>query len=430
MQNSNEEYYTRSVTELADIVTVITCQDVFSTTGIKLVNKNTRLNSSFFERLVRHKILPPLEQCLIVEKGVGIRELSDLAGQLLSMDPPLARMSKNIPNLPDIFEVLGEIKLSNSMIFLLTLARERRPALLVHSMTVVLVCLYLGIKLCLPRNQLLDLATSGLFHDLGELRIDSRMIEEDAHPTPTEWGPIHMHPATAQRMILNSSIYSIDIVNAVMRHHEYIDGSGYPFGLMGIEMGKLAKILSIAEMAASKLALEAMDGVPRLEVALKFNLHKFDPELLGYLSVLYEYDRNKAEAERTIVPVELQHLHSQINTIWLAFEFWRRLLGDIQIRPRSPSAYIHQQLESLLQATREVGINIADKTSVTRNIDGDENCLSELNQINLEILRQITEIVLEVQRRWPNFLEDCTEVGKIVKDWIEYMQSLLLVKRK
>lgn len=88
MKNSNEEYYTGSVTELADIVPVITSQEVFSDTGMKLVNKGIRLNSSFFERLGRHNILPPLEQCLIVENGVTSAEIVTIAQQLLEIDPP------------------------------------------------------------------------------------------------------------------------------------------------------------------------------------------------------------------------------------------------------------------------------------------------------------------------------------------------------
>ncbi|MFA6901810.1 MAG: hypothetical protein WC236_01875 [Gallionellaceae bacterium] len=52
MKLSNEEYYIRSVIELADILPVTTCQGVFSTTGIKLVNKGVLLNSTFLESWV------------------------------------------------------------------------------------------------------------------------------------------------------------------------------------------------------------------------------------------------------------------------------------------------------------------------------------------------------------------------------------------
>ena len=426
MKLSNEEYYTRSVTELADIVPVTTSQEVFSTTGIKLVNRNVRLDSSFFARLGRHNILPPLEQCLVVENGVNNFEIVSMAQKLLASDAPLARMAGRLSGKEILFEVLQEVPLSDPMVFLLTLARERRPELFVHSVAVSLICMYLGVRLSLPKKKLVELATAGLLHDIGELRIDAKLLKEGAHPSPAQREQIYTHPSTSQRMLLNSSIYSLDVVNAVMRHHEYIDGSGFPFSLVGIEMGEAAKILSIAEVAATKLEQEALDGIQRLEVAFKFNIQKFDPALLGYLSVLYERDIENIEYNQSITLVSLAHLHSQINNIGLAIMFWNRLLGDIQIRPRTPSAYIHQRLNSLSQATREVGINTADQASVTAAIDGDEKCLAELNQINRETLRQITEIVFEVQRRWPLYKSDTTEVGGVVRSWMEHMQGLLL----
>jgi len=431
MKNNNEEYYTRSVTELADIVPVTTCQAVFSTTGIKLVNKGVRLNSSFFERLGRHKIMPPLEQCLVVEKGVSNSELVTIANQLLETDPPLVRMARLLPNPEVLFEILQLVELSEPIIFLLTLARERRPRFLTHSVTVALISMYLGIRVCLARDKLIELATAGLFHDISELRIDARLFEEDAQPTQEESEQINTHPATSQRMLLNSSIYPIEVVNAVMRHHEAVDGSGYPFGLLGVEMGHAAKILSIAEVAGTKLEQEAMDGVPRLEVALKLNMQKFDANLLGMLSVLYEHNAVGVE-EDTIVStphVSVPQIHTQIDHILMVLVFWKRLLGDIPIRPRSASAYINQRLNSLAQSSREAGINLEDKMGVTAAIESDKKCLAELNQINLETLRQMNEVVHEVQRRWPAYQADMTPIGKVVSGWMEHVQGLLLKQK-
>ena len=433
MQNSNEEHYTRSVTELADIVPVITSQEVFSSTGMKLVTSGVRLNSSFFERLGRHNILPPLEQCLTVEDGVNNLELVQVAEQLLQSDAALARMATKIPAASVLFETLQAAKLSDPIVFLLTLARERRPRLLKHSVMVALIAIYLGIRQGLPKNKLIELAEAGLFHDLGELRINERLFDEDAHPTPQEREQIYTHSATSQRILLNSSIYSLDVINAVMRHHEAIDGSGYPFGLRGVEMGPAALILSIAEVAGTKLGKEADDGVARVEVALKLNMQKFDSNLLGFLTVLYEHTDaagNEKMAINSAAQASVSELQSQIGKLGLAIVFWQRLLGKAETRPRSASAYIQQRLTSLSQASREAGINTADKQSVIIGIQGDVESMAELKQISQEVLDQVTEIVFEVQRRWPTYQDDQTTVGTVVSGWMEYMQKMLLDVRE
>jgi hypothetical protein len=421
MPSPSEEYYTRSVTELADIVPMTTSSDVYSTTGIKLVNKGVRLNSSFFERLGRHSILPPLEQCLVVENGVDNDEIVRRARDLHASDAPYARMMAELPDA----EVLQAVILCDSTIFLLTLARERRASLFTHSVAVAMISIYLGARLALSREKLIELASAGLLHDVGELRIDHEMLLNDAQPSPEVRELIYAHPATSQRMLLNSSIYSLEIINAVMRHHESIDGSGYPFGLLGSEMGVAAKILSLAEVAASRLEQEALDGIPRLEILFKFNRQKYDAQLLAFLSVL----NGSAMGNSDDRIVDLLQLHSQIHNIGLTFVFWKHLLGDEQIRARSPSAYIHQRLSSLAQSTREVGINTLDKTSIIDSLVDDKKSLGELEQINKETLQQIKEIVYEVERRWPAFIADPTPVGKIVCVWMECMHGLLLQQK-
>ena len=62
-------------------------------------------------------------------------------------------------------------------------------------------------------------------------------------------------------------------------------------------------------------------------------------------------------------------------------------------------------------------------------IESDKKCLAELNQINLETLRQMNEVVHEVQRRWPAYQADMTPIGKVVSGWMEHVQGLLLKQK-
>lgn len=430
MPTPSEEYYTRSVTELADILPVTTARDVYSTTGLKLVNKGVLLDSTFSEKLCQHSILPPLEQCLVVEHGVNVGQLVEMANNLLHTKPALMRIAQKVKDIRPMLTALQSVELNDPLVFLLTLARERRLSLLVHSVTVALISLYLGMSKNLSAQKLVELASAGLFHDLSELRINEKLLRKGAQATVEEREQIYTHPASSQRILLNAGIYPLEIINAVMRHHECIDGSGYPFGLVGSEMGELARILSIAELAASKLDQQERDGKQYLEVALKYNLQKYDADLLSLLGLLYERDGEDSVAIPTLDLVDPEELRTQISHIFLALEFWKRLKGAEAVRPRSPSAYIQQRLQSLAQATREAGINITDASSVIAGVEGDEQCLQDLFQVNQETLSQIREVVFEVQRRWPKYYTDQTPIGKAVNGWMEYMQELLLHKKE
>ncbi len=430
MATLHDQYYKLIITQLAERLPVTTCQDVYSTTGLKLVNKGVRIDSTFAEKLGQHDILPPLEQCLVVENGITMDEIIVIARNLLHTRSPLMRMAKAIVHPESLTEILAQVQLSTPMVFLLTLARENRLALLVHSVSVALLSIYLGLRRGLSPKQLQELATAGLLHDISELRIDEKLMREDAHPLREEREMIYTHPATSQRMLLNSGIYSLDVINAVMRHHECIDGSGYPFGLMGSELGELAKILSIAELAINRLDEETRDGKQHLALSLKFNQQKYDAELNAFLAVLLGHGSVDTSEVPTLELVNPEVIRDQLRKIDLALEFWSRLIGDLPPRPRSPSGYVQQRLASLGKATREAGIDVSDGGGVLKNLDGDEASLAELYQVNEETISQITETLFEVQRRWPNFQEDQTAVGKAVTGWMEYIQELLLEKRE
>ena len=141
----NEAHYTRSVMELSDILTVTTSKPIYSKTGIKLVDKDVQINSSFFKRMLQHTMTPAFEQCLVVEDGITHDEIISMARQLLRSDAKLARLFRFFHQSDALLRPLKEVTLTPPVHFLLTLARERRPHMLEHSIMVALISIYLGI---------------------------------------------------------------------------------------------------------------------------------------------------------------------------------------------------------------------------------------------------------------------------------------------
>jgi HD-GYP domain-containing protein (c-di-GMP phosphodiesterase class II) len=48
-----------------------------------------------------------------------------------------------------------------------------------------------------------------------------------------------------------------DVLHAVRGHHEYLDGSGYPDGLGGSEIGDLTRILTICDVYGAMIERRA-----------------------------------------------------------------------------------------------------------------------------------------------------------------------------
>ena len=79
----SSSHYLQSVTELGNVKQLATTQDIYSSANIKLVAAGTRFDSSLYEKLLSHKLLPPLDQCLSIENAVTASSLMKEAALIL-----------------------------------------------------------------------------------------------------------------------------------------------------------------------------------------------------------------------------------------------------------------------------------------------------------------------------------------------------------
>lgn len=85
-----------------------------------------------------------------------------------------------------------------------------------------------------------------LIHDIGKIEIPSAIINKKTKLDPDEWEMIKAH-VTWGKEIISTDKTLLDLVPLVELHHERYDGKGYPYGLMGKEIPKLARILCIID---------------------------------------------------------------------------------------------------------------------------------------------------------------------------------------
>lgn len=425
MQEFNGPHYTRSVMELSDVLTVRTSKPIYSKTGLKLVDKNVEISSAFFKRMLQHSMTPPFEQCLVVENGITHDEILGVAQQLLRNNLMLARMAKSLPKAGELLPPFKGIVLNPHLNFLLTLARERRPYMLEHGVMVALISIYLGIRMGLPAQKLTDLATAGVMHDIGEMRFNPQLFNSNYRLSGEERGQIYQHPQTTHDILQKTGDYSAMTLDAVLQHHERMDGSGYPNGLRdeGISLG--GQILAAAEMAGSKVC-QGMWGAQRLEMICKLNSRQFATNLLGFLSILYGHEADKKpKISSKAAQVTLQKIQGQINKIALVFNTWRDAQGKISSSPQGAYAFVQQRLIGLNVNLQDAGIDLHGKLFLGADVEQNLSAMAELDQLTLEVIWQLRETLLVVQRRWPKYAADQSAQGLAVNSWIEPMDELL-----
>lgn len=93
------------------------------------------------------------------------------------------------------------------------------------------------------------LATAGLLHDIGKLRIPWSLLNKIAPLTPKEMGILREH-ASAGAQILRE-IGMEEIAAIVEQHHEALDGSGYPRGVAPTEPAAVVAVCDAFEASVT-----------------------------------------------------------------------------------------------------------------------------------------------------------------------------------
>src|SRR4030065_2489258 len=115
-----------------------------------------------------------------------------------------------------------------------------------HALRLKDMALVLGQSLKLTENKLNELILLSALHDIGKIAIPDDILMKKGKLTIKEWGIIKRHPEIVFN-ITASSPQLVPIADAVLSHHEWWNGSGYPRGLKGEDIPLVSRIISIVD---------------------------------------------------------------------------------------------------------------------------------------------------------------------------------------
>jgi HD-GYP domain-containing protein (c-di-GMP phosphodiesterase class II) len=116
-----------------------------------------------------------------------------------------------------------------------------------HAQRVAAYCRRIGLRAGMSAMDLFNVTLGGMLHDVGKLGLSDRIFSnKQASLSNDMLGEVQAHPIIGAQMLRHIQC-SKSISKAVLFHHERIDGSGYPFGLVGNEIPLEAKIVSVAD---------------------------------------------------------------------------------------------------------------------------------------------------------------------------------------
>lgn len=115
-----------------------------------------------------------------------------------------------------------------------------------HSKRVFQYALDFSNKLDLSESEKKTLILGALIHDIGKLEIPRDVINKKGKLDDREWEMVKKH-VTYGKEIVSTNKKLEPLIPLVELHHERYDGKGYPYGLKGENIPKLARILCIID---------------------------------------------------------------------------------------------------------------------------------------------------------------------------------------
>lgn len=189
-------------------------------------------------------------------------------------------------------------------------AREQQTGR--HSLRVRELTIALARHMRIKGQDLLNVATGALLHDIGKIGIPDSILFHAGPLSTDDWAIMESHSQIGYR-ILASSPYLKEAARIVNEHHEHYDGSGYPAKLKGDEISLGARIFGVIDaydaMRSERVYREAMTPDKVADEIRKNSGKQFDPDIVDAFDECRErldllFDRMSNDAEDLLAPPE------------------------------------------------------------------------------------------------------------------------------
>lgn len=131
----------------------------------------------------------------------------------------------------------------------------------------------------LPAFQVESIRMAGIIHDLGKIYVPAEILNRAGPLSEIEYRLVKNHPQVAYDILKNIE-FPWPLAEIIFQHHERLNGSGYPRGLVGNAIWLEARILAVADV------VEAMSSHRPYRVALGIDAAL--AEIEAHKGILYD----------------------------------------------------------------------------------------------------------------------------------------------
>jgi len=237
--------------------------------GEPVVNENTAGNKTirfWREEMLKRNFLSSIALPLLYENKVlgvltiyagetqafeknEIDRLMGLANDLAYGICALRTRAERIQAGKEIEQHVAELQsaLTGTIKVIASTVEVRDPYTAGHQRRVATLAKAIAVEMGLSENQVEGIFMAGVVHDLGKIYVPAEILSKPSRLNDIEFNLIRTHSQVGYDL-LKTIDFPWPIAQIVHQHHERLDGSGYPQGLLADQIILEAKIISVADV--------------------------------------------------------------------------------------------------------------------------------------------------------------------------------------
>ena len=137
-----------------------------------------------------------------------------------------------------------------------------------------------------------DIAIAALIHDIGKIGVPDYILRKPGILSDEEFETIKQHPEMGA--VIVAAIPGLEhTLDAIRHHHEHWNGIGYPYGLVGNSIPRVARLMAVADafsaMTTDRPYRKGMDAGVALKILETGSGVQWDPECVEAFLRAYKF---------------------------------------------------------------------------------------------------------------------------------------------
>ena len=268
-------------------------QDLYDGSGRLLLAKHLLLNAEYISNL-EFLGFPGIYIDDEFTRGIEIQEIlsPQVRCQALGLIHDLFHFEADDRDLPVseiklqmiVENVVDDILKNGDVMCNMMDIREYDNYIYYHSVNVGALAVMIGARYGLKREELYGLTTAAMLHDLGKKFLSPEILHGNWPLQGEERELWKKHPKLGCEFLRSAYHFPSKVHTAILMHHEWYNGDGYPMGCEGESIPLYARIIKLADcydaMVSKRPGRKTMPPSDAIEYLMAMGGVEFDPEIV------------------------------------------------------------------------------------------------------------------------------------------------------